>query len=78
MKGYKKIIMFKIYFCACMSDREKSIFCSLGLESGMMNAENFFVAGGANSNRVISQVSASISFSETCQFGIQTLKSCFP
>jgi len=44
----------------------------------MMNAENFFVAGGANSNRVISQVSASISFSETCQFGIQTLNHAFP
>ena len=44
----------------------------------MMVAENFFVVGGANSKRVISQVSASISFSETCQFGTQTLKSCFP
>ena len=25
-KGYKKIILFKIYFCACISDRENSIF----------------------------------------------------
>jgi len=44
----------------------------------MTDAENFFVVGGANSKRVISQVSASISFSETCQFGIQTLKLCLP
>lgn len=46
--------------------------------SGKMEAENFLVMGGANSNRVISQVSASISFSETCQLGIQILKSCLP
>jgi len=54
------------------------VIWSLEFDPGFIKVENFLVGEGVNSRRVISQVSASISFSMTFQLGIQTLKSCFP